>query len=275
MQIYEHIEHPCTTLHLTGRAPKPPKVNDGRVGLNGRIGLLITTLVGTMVAGYVFAIIALISLPSAITSHNLTVIIAWVSSNFLQLVLLPVIIVGQNLQAKATDTRAMQTYEDAEAVLHEAVQIQQHLAAQDAVLGQLIAAAKAAAGHAGDTSGPAGAIGTAGRPGRRLRALDGPVQARGVQRRGLRGGDHAARAQPHRGGTRPRAPHRSAPRALAGLPGLPDQLLHDRHRLGQPSCAGQVDHRGRPDAALPQPGPAPVRRADPVRHCHGGGLLPA
>ena len=59
MQIYEHIQHPCTTLHLTGRAPKPPKVNDGRVGLNGRIGLLITTLVGTMVAGYVFAIIAL------------------------------------------------------------------------------------------------------------------------------------------------------------------------------------------------------------------------
>ena len=162
MQIYEHIQHPCTTLHLTGRAPKPPKVNDGRVGLNGRIGLLITTLVGTMVAGYVFAIIALISLPSAITSHNLTVIIAWVSSNFLQLVLLPVIIVGQNLQAKATDTRGMQTYEDAEAVLHEAVQIQQHLAAQDAVLGQLIAAAKAAAGHASDTSGSAGAIGTGG-----------------------------------------------------------------------------------------------------------------
>ena len=162
MQIYEHIQHPCTTLHLTGRAPKPPKVNDGRVGLNGRIGLLITTLVGTMVCGYVFAIIALISLPSAVTSHNLTVIIAWVSSNFLQLVLLPVIIVGQNLQAKATDTRGMQTYEDAEAVLHEAVQIQQHLAAQDAVLGQLIAEAKAAAGHASDTSGSAGAIGTIG-----------------------------------------------------------------------------------------------------------------
>ena len=47
MQIYEHIQHPCTTLHLTGRAPRPPKVNDGRVGLNGKIGPLITTLVGT------------------------------------------------------------------------------------------------------------------------------------------------------------------------------------------------------------------------------------
>ncbi len=163
MQIYEHIQHPCTTLHLTGRAPKPPKVNDGRVGLNGRIGLLITTLVGTMVAGYVFAIIALISLPSAITSHNLTVIIAWVSSNFLQLVLLPVIIVGQNLQAKATDVRGMQTYEDAEAVLHEAVEIQKHLAAQDTALQQLIAEVMAAvAGRPNGGAGTEGAVGATG-----------------------------------------------------------------------------------------------------------------
>jgi hypothetical protein len=156
--FYEYMQHPCTTLHLTGRAPRPPKVNDGRVGLNGRIGLLITTLVGTMVCGYVFAIIALISLPSAITSHNLTVIIAWISSNFLQLVLLPIIIVGQNLQAKASDHRAVQTYEDAEAVLHEAIQIQQHLAAQDAVLQQLIEEARSVRSHGSDG---AGAVGTA------------------------------------------------------------------------------------------------------------------
>ena len=33
MHIYEYIQHPCTSLHLTGRAPKPVKVNDGRVTL--------------------------------------------------------------------------------------------------------------------------------------------------------------------------------------------------------------------------------------------------
>jgi len=164
MHIYEYIQHPCTTLHLTGRAPKPVKVNDGRVGLNGKIGLVITTLVGTMICGYVFAIIALISLPSAITSHNLTVIIAWVSSNFLQLVLLPIIIVGQNLQAKASDGRAVQTYQDAEAVLHEALQIQQHLQAQDVALGRLIAAVCGdanATGAVGAPGGPATEPGTA------------------------------------------------------------------------------------------------------------------
>jgi hypothetical protein len=145
MNIYEHVPHPRTKAILTGKAEPPPKVDDGRIGFNGRVGLLITTLVGTMICGYVFAVIALISLPSAVTSHNLTVIIAWVSSNFLQLVLLPVIIVGQNLQAKATDKRAAQTYADAEAVLHEAIEIQKHLAAQDTILTTLAGAAQQAA----------------------------------------------------------------------------------------------------------------------------------
>jgi hypothetical protein len=134
---YEHVLHPRTIKVLSGQAPPPPKVDDERVGLNGKIGLLITTLVGTMICAYVFGIIALVSLPSAITSHNLTIIIAWISSNFLQLVLLPVIIVGQNLQAKASDKRAESTYKDAEAVLHEAIEIQKHLAAQDVVLSRL------------------------------------------------------------------------------------------------------------------------------------------
>jgi hypothetical protein len=46
--------------------------------------------------------------------------VAWVAQTFLQLVLLPVIIVGQNLQAQAADTRAEDTDKDAEPVLHEA-----------------------------------------------------------------------------------------------------------------------------------------------------------
>ena len=140
--IFEYCMHPRTAHTLLEHRPPPPKVDDARVGINGKIGLLITTLVGTMICAYVFGIIALVSLPSAITSHNLTIIIAWVSSNFLQLVLLPVIIVGQNLQAKASDKRAEDTYKDAEAVLHEALEIQKHLAAQDVVLSGLIAAAK-------------------------------------------------------------------------------------------------------------------------------------
>src|SRR5271166_2976337 len=102
---YRHSLHPRTKALMSGEA-RPTKVNDHRVmwdnafgRFNAKVGLLITVGVGTMVCAYVFAIIALISLPAAINSHNLTIIIAWVSSNFLQLVLLPIIIVGQNIQA--------------------------------------------------------------------------------------------------------------------------------------------------------------------------------
>jgi len=41
-------------------------------------------------------------------------IIVWLSSSFLQLVLLPIIIVGQNIQARAADKRSEDTYKDAE-----------------------------------------------------------------------------------------------------------------------------------------------------------------
>src|SRR5271165_1929298 len=147
---YVHILHPRTKAVLTGEAAPPVKVSDQRLKgtsgfarFNAKVGLLITLGVGTMVCAYIFAIIALISLPSAIKSHNLTIIIAWISSNFLQLILLPIIIVGQNIQAKASDKRAEDTYKDAEAVLHESLEIQKHLVSQDAALTELMNGMKA------------------------------------------------------------------------------------------------------------------------------------
>ena len=64
-----------------------------------------------MWCAYVFAIIALISLPSAIQSGNSIIIIGWIAQTFLQLVLLPIIIVGQNVQAAASDARAESDHE--------------------------------------------------------------------------------------------------------------------------------------------------------------------
>jgi len=105
---------------------------------NQKVGLKITLAVGTMWAAYLFAIIAFISAPSAFGTGNPLIIIAWIAQTFLQLVLLPVIIVGQNIQAKAADLRSESTYQDAEAVLHEAIEIQKHLAAQDEHLKTII-----------------------------------------------------------------------------------------------------------------------------------------
>ena len=130
-EIFHHRPHPRTREHVAGSSPQPPKVDDERVGINGKVGLFITTIVGTMWAAYLFTIIAVISLPSAIRSGDSIIIVSWIAQTFLQLVLLPIIIVGQNIQGKAADKRADETYQDAEAVLHECLQIQAHLTAQD------------------------------------------------------------------------------------------------------------------------------------------------
>src|SRR5437016_6234849 len=121
---------------------KPPAVNDARVGFNGRVGLWITEKVGTMWCAYLFAALSLISLPAAILSGNVIVIVAWIAQTFFQLVLLPVIIVGQNIQAATADKRAVQTYKDAESILHECLRLQRHLHAQDRVLDDLVARLK-------------------------------------------------------------------------------------------------------------------------------------
>ena len=78
---------------------------------NTQVAVKVTKSVGSMWCAYVFAIIALISLPSAIQSGNSIIIIGWIAQTFLQLVLLPIIIVGQNVQAAASDARAESDHE--------------------------------------------------------------------------------------------------------------------------------------------------------------------
>ena len=73
---------------------------------NTRVAVKITKSVGSMWCAYVFALLALISLPSALISGNSIIIVSWIAQTFLQLVLLPIIIVGQNVQAAASDARA-------------------------------------------------------------------------------------------------------------------------------------------------------------------------
>ena len=75
-------------------------------GFNAKVALLLTCVVGTMWAFWAFNGIALVSLPAAIHQHSLTVLINWVSSNWIQLILLPALMVGQNLAAVASDARA-------------------------------------------------------------------------------------------------------------------------------------------------------------------------
>ncbi len=86
-------------------------------GFNAKLALVITRSVGTMACAYVFAVIALISLPSAINSGSVIVIVSWVAQTFFQLVLLSIILVGQSVQSVASDGRAAKQFADTETIL--------------------------------------------------------------------------------------------------------------------------------------------------------------
>ncbi len=73
---------------------------------NAWLAVKITRAVGSMWCAYAFAVLSLVSLPAAIQSGDQVIIVSWISQTFLQLVLLSVIIVGQNVQAAASDARA-------------------------------------------------------------------------------------------------------------------------------------------------------------------------
>lgn len=83
---------------------------------NSWLAVKITAAVGSMWCAYVFAGFDLFSLPGAIHG-GINTIVAWVAQTFLQLVLLSVIMVGQNVQAAAADARQAKTFEHTEVIL--------------------------------------------------------------------------------------------------------------------------------------------------------------
>ncbi len=114
--------HKKTLDHLPTRT--------GYQRFNKKLAVGITSTVGTMTSAYIFTVLSLVSLPAVLSdvspktfgsifphwlvSASLILLIAWIAQTFLQLVLLPVIIVGQNVQAEASDARAGKTFEDVE-----------------------------------------------------------------------------------------------------------------------------------------------------------------
>jgi uncharacterized membrane protein len=139
---YVHRPHP----HVEQRRLKqPPKVADEHVGFNGRLGAAITRSVGTMWAFYFAAVF--------MASWMVLAGFAWgplhgvdpypfafllFLGNIVQLLLVFVIMVGQQVLGAASDKRAVVTYQDAEAILHECLQMQVHLTAQDRALEGII-----------------------------------------------------------------------------------------------------------------------------------------
>ena len=108
-----------------------------------RIAQALTRGVGTMTCFWVFCALSLCSLPSVLSAFSpfahtfppwmvkasIIALVAWIAQTFFQLVLLPALMVGQNLQNQAADARAAKTFEDVETLIRGQQQITELLAA--------------------------------------------------------------------------------------------------------------------------------------------------
>jgi hypothetical protein len=83
---------------------------------NKWLAVKITQAVGTMWCAYAFAAIALYGLPQALRPGG-EGLVSWIAQTFIQLVLLSIIIVGQNISQLASDVRAAKTFEDTELIV--------------------------------------------------------------------------------------------------------------------------------------------------------------
>ena len=80
--------------------------------MNKRIAVFITNNVGTMWCAYLFALIGFLAIYGALTGKvGLVLVVGSISGYFLQLVLLPIIIVGQNIQSEQSDRRQKETHD--------------------------------------------------------------------------------------------------------------------------------------------------------------------
>jgi hypothetical protein len=99
--------HAHTTDHLPHGGPA--------ARFNAWLAVKITKTVGSMWCAYAFAAIALWGLPGALRPGG-EGLVSWIAQTFLQLVLLSIIIVGQDVQTRASDARSAKTFEDCELI---------------------------------------------------------------------------------------------------------------------------------------------------------------
>jgi hypothetical protein len=113
------MKHLALHEHMLKHMPGDTKISR----FNRNFAAKITKFVGSMACAYVFSVLALLSLPAvlsnfAIFAHvfpaalvkaSLIALIAWIAQTFLQLVLLSVIMVGQDVQSQASAEQMVHT----------------------------------------------------------------------------------------------------------------------------------------------------------------------
>jgi uncharacterized membrane protein len=126
--LYEHIPH-----HHKARNANEVHAQE-RQSINDRIAVAVTKIVGTMQTAYTFVVLAFIGLIAILGWLNplIALLVAWLSQTFIQLVLLPVIMVGQNVSGRHQEITVEEEYQTSIKICHDIEQIAKHQNAQDA-----------------------------------------------------------------------------------------------------------------------------------------------
>ncbi len=135
IRLVERQPHPYINQH---KVVKPAAVEDELIGRNGQIAAWVTKRVGSMWAFYAAAVLQfgwiVLALLGVIRLDPYPFAFLLFLSSLAQLVFMFVIMVGQDVLGRAGDKRALQTFIDAEVILHECLQLERHLTAQDRLI---------------------------------------------------------------------------------------------------------------------------------------------
>lgn len=102
-------------------------------GINDKIALTVTRLLGTMWAAYFFVILAVLGFPGL--HAPVYQYVQWLSQTFIQLVALAILGNGQQIAGRHSELLANEQYNFTEKTYYDTEQIKQHLLRIEAKLG--------------------------------------------------------------------------------------------------------------------------------------------
>jgi len=130
--LFDHEHHPYQPRNVNLLHEAEQKA----AGINTRIAVGLTKRVGTMWTAYAFAALAVVGLMAIVglLSPIVALLVVWISQTFLQLTLLPIIMVGQNVLGRKSELQADEQFNTTMTSYNDIEQVMQHLSAQDAEL---------------------------------------------------------------------------------------------------------------------------------------------
>ena len=130
--LFDHEHHPYQPRNVNLLHKAEQKAG----GINTRIAVALTKSVGTMWTANTFMRLAIIGLAAilGLLTPIVALLVVWISQTFLQLVLLPVIMVGQNVLGRKAELQADEQFNTTMTSYNDIERIMQHLSAHDAEL---------------------------------------------------------------------------------------------------------------------------------------------